>query len=483
MSSAWTAPAHPSAPAQHDDVGLWDLPDAMHTTPRMAAIFSGVARVDRMLDFEVAVALAGADAGLVPDDAARAIAAGRQALTVDAALVADLARRGAVAGTIAVPVVAALRAATAEDARRHVHLGATSQDVIDSGAVLQMREGIDVLLADLADVGDACRRLATDHRDTPMAGRTLLQQAVPITFGLKAAGWLAATTRALERLAEHRNRLALQFGGAGGTLASLGDAGLQVAEALAERLSLPLPPMHWHTDRSRFTEVGTALAVTTGSMAKVARDVVLLSQTEVGEAAESSGPGKGRSSAMPQKRNPVDTMAVLATAPLAAAQAAALLSSMAVEHERAVGGWQAEWTALPALFRLTAAAVAEIRATLQGLQIDPVRMRANLESPHGQPMAESLATALAVSIGKPRAYELVSELSTAAAEQQAPLREVAATDARVRSLLAADEITAALDPANYLGSAGAFVDRTIAAYDLVREPVQPPDPATRGATG
>lgn len=460
----------------HDD-HLHDLPDAMHTTPRMAAIFSGQARVRRMLEFESALAAAEAQVGLVPAAAAEDIV---RACATAAFDVADLARRGAVAGTIAVPVVAALRQLVGPEAGRYVHLGATSQDVIDTALVLQMRDGLDAVIEDLARVGDACAALAHDHRDTPMAGRTLLQQAVPVTFGLKAAGWLAAVTRLLLRLGHVRaHHLDVQFGGAAGTLAPLGVDGIRVTERLAATLGLGVPPLPWHTERTRIADVASALATTTGAMAKTATDVVLLMQTEVGEAAEASGPGKGQSSAMPQKRNPVDTMAVIASGRLASAHAGTMLAAMSHEHERSVGDWQAEWTAVPSLFRLAGSSVARIGATLAGLTVDPARMRRNLDSSGGLLLAESLATALAASLGKPAAHDLVAELSARVLDGRGSLAEAAHASERVRGVLSSAEIDAALDPVGYLGSAGLFVDRALEAFAAVR----PESPAVEPRPG
>src|SRR5581483_7387666 len=284
------------------------------------------------------------------------------------------------------------------------------------------------------------------YRRTLMAGRTLLQQAVPITFGLKAARWLALTVRQVRVLQAHRERtLALQLGGAAGTLASLGNQGPEVVRLLAEELGLPAPDLPWHTERDRVAELAASLGVVAGAMAKIAGDVILLAQTEVGEVSEGAAPGKGGSSAMPQKRNPVDATAVIASARLATGVVPVILSAMAQEHERAVGGWQAEWEAIPDVFCYTASAVERVRSTITGLEVDPVRMRANLDATSGLIMAESLTMALAPHTGRPEAQRLVKELCDQAAAQGSNLRQVALANEQVRAVLPSQEINQALD--------------------------------------
>ena len=258
--------------------------------------------------------------------------------------------------------------------RSFVHWGATSQDAIDTATMLQMRQGLNLLIDELYGLCTACARLAEQHRHTLMIGRTLLQQAVPITFGLKAARWLSLALRQMHVLAQHRARtLAVQFGGAAGTLASLGQEGLRIAELLAEELGLSMPDIPWHTERDRVAEITASLGVVAGAMAKIAGDIVLLAQTEVGEVTEGVESGKGGSSAMPQKHNPVDATNALASARLAIGEVPVMLSAMVQEHERAVGGWQAEWVAIPNLFRFTASAVEHVRLAVSGLQVDTQR--------------------------------------------------------------------------------------------------------------
>ncbi|MBO0780004.1 MAG: adenylosuccinate lyase family protein, partial [Ktedonobacteraceae bacterium] len=373
------------------------------------------------------------------------------------------------AGTLAIPLVRMLTERVEGDARKFVHWGATSQDAIDTALMLQMRAGIGLLEAGLLSLCSACATLAEQHRHTPMAGRTLLQQALPITFGLKAARWLALATRQVQALRTRRDYvLAVQLGGAAGTLASLGDKGLQVMESLAEDLGLPAPDLPWHTERDRVAEIATLLGVIAGAMAKIASDVVLLAQSEVGEASEGAVPGKGGSSAMPHKRNPIDATSALAAARLAAGEVPVILSAMAQEHERAAGGWQAEWVAIPDLFRFTAGAVERVRGAVAGLKIDPVRMRTNLDLTGGLNMAESLTMALAPRIGRPEAYRIVQAACNRVTGSEKSLRQVVLEDAQVRAILSPEEIDRTLDPGGYLGSAQLFINRALDAYHKVR---------------
>ena len=445
--------------------------DLLFNTPEMSAAFSPEAHVRGMLAFEAALARAEARAGVIPQEAASMIAAGCRVELFD---VAALYREAAVAGTPAIPLVRMLTAQVEGDAQKFVHWGATSQDAIDTALMLAMRDGIDLLVAGLLDVCAACATLAEQHRHTLMVGRTLLQQALPITFGLKAARWLALTTRQVRALRERRERaLVAQLGGAAGTLASLGDKGLRVAALLTEELGLAAPDLPWHTERDRIAEIAASLGVVAGAMAKIAGDVVLLAQTEVGEASEGVAPGKGGSSAMPQKHNPVDATFAIASARLAVGVVPVILAAMAQEHERAAGGWQAEWAAIPNLFRYTASAVERVRGALADLQIDPARMRANLDLTGGLIMAESLTMALAPHIGRPEAQRIVRATCDQAVKSGVNLRQAALADMQVRAVLSPEEIDKALDPGGYLGSTDAFIDRALASYSEVQ--------STRGA--
>ena len=439
--------------------------ETLFSTPEMSTTFSSSTHVQRMLDFEAALARAQAHAGIIPQEAASIITA--QCKEADFDVVA-LYQEAAKAGTPAIPLVHMLTALVPGDAQKYVHWGATSQDVIDTAMMLEMRDGIDLLITGLLDICAACAKLAEQHRHTPMAGRTLLQQALPITFGLKAARWLAMATRQVQALREHRRHtVAVQLGGAAGTLASLGDKGLQVVALLTAELQLPVPALPWHTERDRVAAIAATLGVLAGAMAKIANDIALLAQTEVNEVSEGTAIGKGGSSAMPQKHNPVDATSAIASARLAIGIVPVILSAMTQEHERAVGGWQAEWAAIPQLFCYTASAVERVRSALADLQIDPAHMTANLNLTNGLIMSESLTMALAQHIGKPEAYTLVQAISKQVTPAGQSLRELALENEQIRSILSPNEIDRVLDPANYLGSTDAFITRALADYQEV----------------
>ena len=334
------------------------------------------------------------------------------------------------------------------------HRGATSQDVMDTAAVLVAKRTLPLIDESLAGVAAACARLAADHRGTPMAARTLLQQALPTTFGLKAAGWLAAVDEARDLL--DAVPLEVELGGAAGTLASFGDLG--VLARLAEELDLVEPVLPWHTRRLRIGQLGAGLALAAGAVEKIALDVKLMAQTEVGELAESSAGGRGGSSTLPHKRNPVGSALAVACAHGVRGAASELIAVQAQEHERAGGAWQAEWDALSRALSLTGGAAAALREALDGLEVQPERMQANLELTGGLLMTEAVAARL----DRPDAKAVVGEVALAAAESGQPLREALVADSRIE--LSEDEVDSALDPARYLGSAGAFVDRALEAH-------------------
>jgi 3-carboxy-cis,cis-muconate cycloisomerase len=347
----------------------------MFSTAAMSANFSGHSWVASMLRVESALAAAGERAGVVPADAAAAIRSACEALAVDPAA---LGAEGAKSATPVVPLVEALRRAVPRAAAGYVHLGATSQDIIDTALMLLVREGLDLLLGDLNRASGAAAALAERHRETAMVARTLLQQAAPTTFGLKVASWLSGLVEARALLTRVRwERIALQFGGAAGTLGALGEHGPAVASHLATELDLPLPPLPWHTNRARVAELASALAIVAGAAGNVALDVVLLSQSEVGEVREGA---PGRSSAMPHKRNPARSVAILAATRRAHAIAPLLTAAMLQEHERAAGAWQAEWETVGDLFELTGAGVAHLAELLRLLEVDEAAMRRNLDA-------------------------------------------------------------------------------------------------------
>jgi 3-carboxy-cis,cis-muconate cycloisomerase len=438
--------------------------EALFVPEALRNAVSDRAWLQAMLDAEAALARAEARAGVIPAEAAEAIAAACRAEQFDADQIALDGRR---AGTPVEPLVRALSAAVAGEAGRYVHWGATSQDVLDTAAMLVARNALGLVLADLDAVARACAALAEEHRATLVAGRTLLQQALPTTFGLKTAGWLAGVVEARRRLsALAADGLAAQLGGAAGTLASLGARGPGVLRLFAEELDLVEPVLPWHTIRVRIAELGAALDVAAGVLAKIALDVALLAQTEVGEAAEPAAGGRGGSSTMPHKRNPVGATLAGACARQVHAAASVLSGGLAQEHERAVGAWQAEWRALRDALALTGGAAAWVREAIEGLEVDRERMRRNLEATEGLIMAEHVAFLLAERLGRDEAQEITRAASSRAVEERLPLREALLSDERVTAELGADEIDAALDPAGYLGSAEIFVDR---ALDLYRQ--------------
>ncbi|HEX6493750.1 MAG TPA: 3-carboxy-cis,cis-muconate cycloisomerase [Candidatus Dormibacteraeota bacterium] len=409
-----------------------------------------------MLEVEAALAAAGAGAGVVPAEAAAAIAAACRdvRLDVDALGIDALA-----AGNPVVPLVTALEALLPAGARPHLHRGATSQDVVDTALMLVARRALGLIAADLGAAGDRCAALAETHRDTPMAARTLLQQALPTTFGLRAAGWMVALDAARHGVERARAHLAVQLGGGGGTLGSLGEAGPEVARRLAAELGLVEPLLPWHTDRVRIAELAAALGTAAGVVGKVALDVVLLAQTEVGEVREADG----GSSTLPQKRNPVHAVLAGAAARRTPGLVATLLAAMPQEHERAAGAWHAEWDTLRDLLRVTGGAAAHGRTMLESLRVDPARMLANLAAHRDGLMAESVAGRFAPALGRGPAHALVRDLVRAAAERGVGLREVLVNDPAVREHLSVEEIDAALDPSALLAPAGALVDRALRA--------------------
>lgn len=454
------------------------LTDPMFGSPAVLDIFSDTGTVRRMLNAEAALAQAEARCGVIPEAAATVIAevcARDDIIDLDA-----LAQAAVGAGNLAIPFVKQLTAAVTRrdaEAGRYVHWGATSQDIIDTALVLQARDALHAIDTDLLRLGDACAVLASTHRTTPMVARTWLQHALPTTFGCKAGGWLDALRRDLDRIdlaRAHAN--ALQFGGAAGTLASLGDDAPAVATYFAQALQLDLPALPWHAHRDRLVEIATSLGMLTGTLGKMARDISLMMQTEVAEVAEPSAPGRGGSSTMPHKRNPVGCAAVLTAAVRVPPLVATMLAGMTQEHERALGGWQAEWDTLPQIVTLAAGALRQMADVAEGLQVDAVRMRANLDMTHGLILGEAAMLELGRRIGRLPAHHLVEQASRRAVAEQTTLR-----DALARTL-AEDPANAGLiddatldrlsDPAQYAGQAAHFADAAVAAWREARTPRQ-----------
>jgi 3-carboxy-cis,cis-muconate cycloisomerase len=426
---------------------------------------SGRSWLQAMLDAEAALAAAEARAGLIPHKAAATIASCCEATRFDPE---ELGREGRAAGNPVPPLVKALTAAVSEvseEAARYVHKGATSQDIVDSAAMLVARRALDLILAQLEGISHACARLAEEHRENIMAGRTLLQQALPTTFGLKAAGWLVSVLEGRRKLLVVAERgLAAQLGGAAGTLASLGESGVSVLGEFTRELDLAEPVVPWHTDRTRIAEIGGALSLLAGVLGKIALDVILMAQTEVGEVAEPAGEGRGGSSTLPHKRNPILSVTAAANTRRVQALAQTLYQAVIGEHERAAGAWHAEWEALSEALALTGGAAAAVREVTEGLEVYPEKMRQNLDETGGMLMAENVTTVVSDRLGRLEAHEIVGAASRRVADSGKPFREELLAEPVLRERLSAEEIDAVLDPVGYLGSAGTFIDRALALY-------------------
>ncbi|HEY0999828.1 MAG TPA: lyase family protein [Streptosporangiaceae bacterium] len=471
------------------------MPD--HDKPNARGLFGGVfarggveaddaAWLQAMLDAEAGLARALERAGLAPAGAGQAVTAAARAGNFDPNELGGLA---ALTGNPVPGLARALARQVPQTAVSAVHRGATSQDIVDTAAMLLAKRAIDVIAADLARAADAAAGLAAAHRDSIMIGRTLLQQAVPVTFGLVAAGWLTSLDEARAGLDSVGPRLAVQFGGAAGTLASLGEAGYRVTALLAAELGLAAPVLPWHTDRLRIIDLGTALARVTAVLGKIARDVTLLAQSEVGEVSEGSGPAetradqrgahqqapaasprRGGSSAMPHKRNPVASIAILGCTRQVPGLLATLAAASEQELQRAAGAWHAEWEPLTALLRLTGSASNWAADLLPGLVVDTSRMAANLAATKGLPLAEHVSSLLAGVLGGAQAHDLVAEAGARATSAGLPLRDVLLSVPKLEERLSsagitAEQIDSALEPSGYLGATDAFITAALDAHE------------------
>lgn len=442
--------------------------DAYFTARDMREVFCDQGRVQAMLDVEAALARAEARVGLIP---ASAVAPIEKACRADLYDFAALSEAIATAGNSAIPLVKALGkqiAATDTEAERYVHLGATSQDVMDTGLVLQLRQALDLIESDLAQLADALAAQAQRHAATPMAGRTWLQHATPVTLGMKIAGWLGAVTRSRQRLRELKPRLlVLQFGGASGTLAALGEQALPIAQALAEELQLTLPEQPWHTQRDRVVEFGAVLGLIAGSLGKLGRDISLLMQTEAAEVFEPSAPGKGGSSTMPHKRNPVGAAVLIGAATRVPGLVSTLLSAMPQEHERSLGLWHAEWETLPEICCLVSGSLQQARLLADGLDVDAARMARNLDLTQGLVLAEAVSIVLAQRVGRDTAHHLLEQCCKRAVAEQRHLRAVLGDEPQVTAQLSSAELDNLLNPAHYLGQAQVWVERAVAEHNAL----------------
>lgn len=437
-----------------------DLLDPLFSSAPMRNICGDKGLLGAMLDFEAALAHAESRCGIIPDNAAGPIARACDPSLYDAVALGHAARQ---AGNLAIPLVKALTKKVAEadpEAARYVHWGSTSQDVIDTATMLQMRAALDVLIADAERAADGFFALAKRHRATPSVARTWLQHALPMPFGLKLAGYGAALRRAADRLRDLRaHGLALQFGGAGGTLASLGERGIEVGEALASELDLPLPDAPWHTHRDRIAAIAAALGILAGTCGKIGRDMQLMMQTDVGEAFEPAAEGRGGSSALPHKRNPVAGAIAVAAATMAPNLVATILAAQVQDFERSAGPWHAEWPSLTTLLLCVSGALEAVCEVAGGMEIDEARMRENLGRTRGLVMTEAVSTALAQHLGKSAAHHLIEEASRHAIAEGKPLHDILAADRRVGEHLTPDALKRLFEPMNYQGAAQAFIDR------------------------
>jgi 3-carboxy-cis,cis-muconate cycloisomerase len=443
-----------------------------------------------MLDAEAGLARALERAGLAPAGAGKAVTAAARAGNFDPNELGELA---ALTGNPVPGLARALARQVPQTAASAVHRGATSQDIVDTAAMLLAKRAIEVIQADLARTAAAAAGLAAAHRASIMIGRTLLQQAVPVTFGLVAAGWLTSLDEARAGLDTVGPRLAVQFGGAAGTVASLGEAGQRVAALLAEELGLAVPVLPWHTNRLRMIDLGAALARVAAALGKIARDVTLLAQSEIGELSEggtasgagsaggagqrsadqqapAASPRRGGSSAMPHKRNPVASIAILGCTKQVPGLLATLAAASEQELQRAAGAWHAEWEPLTALLRLTGSASSWAVDLLPGLVVDTSRMAANLAATKGLPLAEHVSSLLAGVLGGAQAHDLVAEAGARAVSAGLPLRDVLLAVPKLEERLSsagitAEQIDSALEPSGYLGSAGAFVTAALDAHE------------------
>ena len=448
----------------------------MFGTPAMRAIFSDDRRFTSWLETEVALAEVQATLGLIPESAAAAIATAAKLENLNVPAMKEAYEK---VGFPILPLVKQLAAACDAESAKYVHWGATTQDVIDTGLVLQMREGLDLIAADLDAIIESVARLAADHRDTVMAGRTFQQHAAPITFGFKAAVWLDELLRHRERLPDIRRRaLACSYGGAVGTLSTLNKDGLSVLQALSEKLGLEEPAITWHTARDGWAELIFWLSMVCTTFAKIASEVSTLMRTEIDELREPFQPGRGGSSTMPQKRNPVSCPIIIAIGNRMREFPATQLAAMVQDHERAVATQPLEWLLIPDAFVLTSGSLHHAKHLLGGLTVNADTMRRNLDMGGGFLMAEAVMMGLAPKIGRGQAHHLVAHASNHAIDSHLTLRDGLLATPEVTQHLTEQEIDALLDPANYLGVAKEMVDRVLAkprsTFDVGRSTLDVP---------
>jgi len=432
----------------------------MFSTPAMRNVWSDERRTARYLDVEGALARVQGRLGIIPQEAADEINKHCNIASIDMDKLRQQTER---VGSPIVPVVLQLNALCRDNLGEYCHWGATTQDIMDTATVLQIRDSLDLVDAELRAIEAALAALARRYRDTPVVGRSKLQQAIPVTFGYKMATILAAIQRHRQRLEQLRARVLVgEFGGACGTLASIATGAMETQAGLMAELGLAEPVIAWHTVRDNIAETGAFLSLVGGTLGKIALDVKLMMQTEVAEAFEPFAPGRGSSSTMPQKRNPVASGFIHAAVAMVRQHAAALMEAMIADHERASGPWEIEWIALPEAFCLMAGALQQARSVLEGLEVDPVRMRANIDLTNGLVMSEAVMMGLGRHIGREVAHDLVQQLCQQALRDDLPLLDLLAAHPEVNRHLDRAALSALCDPANYLGQAGVMVDRVLA---------------------
>jgi 3-carboxy-cis,cis-muconate cycloisomerase len=437
------------------------------STPEMRAVFSDERRTGYYLEIEAALARAQARFGIIPEKAAREIVRQCRIENIDLARLKQQTER---IGYPILGVVQQIVGLCADGLGEWCHWGATTQDITDTAAIMQIRAALELIEKDMEATAAALAELSRRYRDTAMAGRSNLQQAVPLTFGFKTAALLAAMQRHRERLAQLRPRVLVgEFGGAVGTLASLGADGLKVQAALMEELGLGQPEIAWHTVRDRIGEVACFLGLLTGTLGKISMDVKLLMQTEVAEVYEPFHEARGSSSTMPQKRNPISCLYIHSTVALVRQHVAALLEAAVADHERSTGPWEIEWISLPEIFLLTSGALAQTKLLVCGLEVDAERMRANLDLTKGMIVSEAVMMGLGPHLGRQRAHDLVYDICRKVAATGEPLVELLAQNAEIAKHLTRAELDRMCDPAGYLGLAGEMVDKVLA-----REPRKAP---------
>lgn len=429
------------------------------SSDQMRSVWSDENRTQYYLDIEAALAKVQAELGIIPQEAADEIISHCRLDQID---MVELRRQTERIGYPIIAVVNQINSLCRDGLGEFCHWGATTQDITDTATVLQIREALNLVDGELTAISAGLAKLARDHRDTPMIGRSNLQQAIPVTFGYKMAGLLSAVERHRERLTQLRERVLVgEFAGAAGTLASLETGAMETQAGLCAELGLQQPVIAWHTIRDNIAEVGAFLGLVGGTLGKLSTDVKLMMQTEVGEVYEPFAHGRGSSSTMPQKRNPISSCYIHAAISVVRQHAAALMDAMVADHERSTGPWEIEWIVLPEAFCLMAGALKQARFVVEGLEVDPEAMRRNIDLTAGLVMSEAVMMGLGPYLGREYAHDLVYDLCRDAVQQRRPLLDLLAENDEISKHLDRDALAKLLDPANYLGQSGVMVDRVL----------------------